>query len=391
MKVYSQQALTEEITFLLKKQHEGEYWDYKQEWHIGEKNNDLIKDIVCFANAAHDHNCFIIFGANNKGHPVDMTERRRTQAEVLDMLSKLPWAAENQPDISVESIEINGHHLDILIIFNSTKTPFYFSKDIKPKTSAGIPTHVIARGIIYSRIGDKNTAWGENATPQQVEQLWRKRFYLTQPILRQFDQLLRQPDDWLQGDDMTIYHQYRSEFTLVHDEYDHGRSFHEFYTDLYADRQAYSHKYFCKYFGSTIKEFNTVSVDGGRLVIPYPKINSQSNPIQDRYYYFLQDSAEWYLLQLLYEKDNEMGDTQLEILYANIPVFKSTTEKALFTKWHALNEAFALEIKTLVAEKPCFLSGQFAQDYRNSRTIIALLGPFRNSIARDKRDYPNMG
>lgn len=33
------------IEILINKGHEGEYWDYKQEWHINME--DLLKDIIC--------------------------------------------------------------------------------------------------------------------------------------------------------------------------------------------------------------------------------------------------------------------------------------------------------------------------------------------------------
>ena len=36
------------IDFFIRKGKEGEYWDFKQEWH--ERIEDLIKDIICFSN-----------------------------------------------------------------------------------------------------------------------------------------------------------------------------------------------------------------------------------------------------------------------------------------------------------------------------------------------------
>ena len=42
------------VRFFLSQGKEGEFWDFKLEWH--EKIEDLIKDIICFANTVHDEN-----------------------------------------------------------------------------------------------------------------------------------------------------------------------------------------------------------------------------------------------------------------------------------------------------------------------------------------------
>ena len=51
--------LQELVLSLLEQGKEGEYWDFKQEWH--EKIEDLLKDIICFANTVHSKDCYIIF------------------------------------------------------------------------------------------------------------------------------------------------------------------------------------------------------------------------------------------------------------------------------------------------------------------------------------------
>lgn len=46
------------IEILINKGHEGEYWDYKQEWHINME--DLLKDIICFANTPRYRVFFVV-------------------------------------------------------------------------------------------------------------------------------------------------------------------------------------------------------------------------------------------------------------------------------------------------------------------------------------------
>lgn len=119
---YSRLPLTELVPFFLSQGKEGEFWDFKQEWH---KNiEDLIKDIICFANTVHDENCYLIFGIADDLSVTGMNEMRRKQADILDAISSLVFAGDNLPTISVETVDCEGSELDVLIIYNTTKLRF---------------------------------------------------------------------------------------------------------------------------------------------------------------------------------------------------------------------------------------------------------------------------
>ena len=75
------------VEILAAKGREGEYWDYKQEWH--ENMADLLKDIICFANTPHDANCYLLFGIDDDGHIVGMKKNRRKQADILEAMDNL--------------------------------------------------------------------------------------------------------------------------------------------------------------------------------------------------------------------------------------------------------------------------------------------------------------
>ncbi len=47
--------IEEKIYKLISKKTEGDYWDFKQEWH--KDNERLLHDILCFANTVHDRDC----------------------------------------------------------------------------------------------------------------------------------------------------------------------------------------------------------------------------------------------------------------------------------------------------------------------------------------------
>ena len=115
------------VQHCLKQGKEGDYWDFKQEWH--EKIEDLLKDIICFANTVHDKKCYIIFGVSDDLKIVGMTQHRKKQADIIDALSKLSFAGDISPKISVETVMVSGVILDVLIIDDVERTPIYLKAD----------------------------------------------------------------------------------------------------------------------------------------------------------------------------------------------------------------------------------------------------------------------
>ena len=159
------------IEFLLAQSKEGEFWDFKREWH--DNIEDLIKDIICFANTAHDESCYIVFGVDDCCNIVGMEKPRRKQADIIDALSNLVFAGDISPKISVDSIEIEGKDVDILIVSDMDNTPVYLKRNYGKMKA----------GCIYLRTGDKNTPDGGNADIADIEMLWKKRLGLTKPPL----------------------------------------------------------------------------------------------------------------------------------------------------------------------------------------------------------------
>lgn len=120
---YSNLPLDSLIPFFLSKGKEGEFWDFKREWH--DKIEDLLKDIICFSNTAIDEDCFLIFGVADDLSVVGVSEPRRRQADIIDAISNLVFAGDNLPRITVETIKYHSEDLDILIIHDTDKTPIY--------------------------------------------------------------------------------------------------------------------------------------------------------------------------------------------------------------------------------------------------------------------------
>lgn len=81
-------SLESKIKNLIDKKSEGEYWDFKQEWH--KYNDRLLHDILCFANTVHDKECYLIISVSGKGEIIGVNkENRRRQVDILDVLSNI--------------------------------------------------------------------------------------------------------------------------------------------------------------------------------------------------------------------------------------------------------------------------------------------------------------
>lgn len=167
------------IKSLIDKKSEGSYWDFKQKWH--ENDADLLKDIICMANntTVDMQNGYIIFGIEDSTfNIIGVLEdnKRKKQADIVDFLSSKSWSGEEIPNVDVKSIEIDGKEVDILIIYNSDSAPYYLLKDYSKNDMQEKNKITLRAGVVYSRVGDRNTSSSECATKQAAEFLWKKRF-----------------------------------------------------------------------------------------------------------------------------------------------------------------------------------------------------------------------
>lgn len=196
------------IERFIKKGSEGSNWDFKQKWHSN--NADLLKDIICMANNTTDdmQDGYIIFGVEDKTFEVTGISddvNRKNQENIVGFLSSQTWSGEEIPHIELKTIEINNKEIDILIIYNEEMTPYYLLKEYS-KSKSGKNKIVIQPGVIYSRVGDRNTSSAECATKQATEFLWKKRFGLIGNDEYKLAKRLKNIDDWYSTDEYeTIY------------------------------------------------------------------------------------------------------------------------------------------------------------------------------------------
>lgn len=184
MAMFQYYSTAQTVDFFREQGKEGECWDFKQEWH--ENIEDLIKDIICLTNTVHDEKCYIIFGVADDLSIIGMKKQRRKQADIIDAISKLYFAGDNYPRISVESIVYHDTVVDVLIIENNENTPIYIKK----------PYGKMLPYAIYMRIEDRNTPDKGCADSSDIELLWKKRLGLTKPPLQFIYDRMRNRMEW---------------------------------------------------------------------------------------------------------------------------------------------------------------------------------------------------
>lgn len=318
------------ICKLIDKKSEGDYWDYKQEWHSD--NGKLLHDILCFANTVHNEDCYIIIGVADNGEIIGLSEdspNRKNQENMLTLLHSTVFAGDLTPSISLETIKIRDKEVDILTIHNSFNVPYYL-KFVSKKSNG------LQFGYIYSRNGDRNTPISENSSMSQIELLWKKRLGLLNPPLQQIVSRLKNKIEWEQVED-TYYNIYNPDFKLVKesDMEDRRHDNRPFYAyNQYNESTSFSTlKILCK--ETVLKQFEIVVLDSGRYSTPAPEWGFIHDPIHRTqslfsYRYMLKDSIDFAIQQFLYDEENHEQEAAKGRLDEVVLYFDTKEEQELF-------------------------------------------------------------
>ncbi|EMJ6201902.1 helix-turn-helix domain-containing protein [Clostridioides difficile] len=159
-----------EISRYLELKQEGAFWDFKRNWYTESKIADLLHDIICMANNLENRDAYIIIGVDEENYElVDVTNdsNRKNTQNIVDFLKDKKFAGEIRPTVLVNQVIIQDVTLDVIVIKNSNKTPFYLKekyRDVNPNN-------------IYTRIQDTNTPKYMGADIDKVEYLWKKKIW----------------------------------------------------------------------------------------------------------------------------------------------------------------------------------------------------------------------
>ena len=203
-------TLAQIVRDLIGRRSEGVYWDFKLKHHANK--GDLVHDVLCLANAEHDGPRFLVFGVEDGGasvQTIEDDEGRLTQAEIAGLFrdNADKFFQSRFPTFHLRTIEIDAKQVDVLIIEDEPKKPYYLVKRIQK----------VCAHHIYTRVCDTNTPVNRAAQPHEIEGMWRQRFGLDAPALEKAKRLLAEPAAWTLREEagfVCCHHDVFPEFTL---------------------------------------------------------------------------------------------------------------------------------------------------------------------------------
>ncbi|MCM1543134.1 MAG: ATP-binding protein [Blautia sp.] len=342
--------LQREIQELIERHAEGEYWDFKQQWHSC--NADLLHDIICMANSPANRDCYIIIGVEDGSYNVlgVSDENRKNQQNVIDLLQQKPsWAGGYIPEVYVKTIFIADKEIDVVVIKQNDNTPFYLLEDYRKE---GQP---IFKGAIYTRKGDTNTPKTGTADLHDTELLWKRRFGLLYNPSQRAKFYLKDLDNWesVEGEadksgregsfffyrpdpDYTVY--------FIHeDEADNGLTYAKDVNDSAVGTQSYYLFAFCNVSYHTgyssrgkvvlyykeVPLFSSVveSVDEGRTSVVPP----ECSPIEP---YYIEDGFRYLMFEFVFRYWSFNYSSEARKMFLRvIPVYKNDAEHEEFSKY----------------------------------------------------------
>ena len=202
--------LSQTIKDLIARNGEGDYWDFKRKHHA--TKGDLVHDILCLANAERRGPRFLVFGVDATDfslHDIKRSDGRRTQADIAGLFrdNAAKFFQSRFPTFHLREIAIDGITVDVLVIEDESKKPYYLVERIEKVR----PHHV------YTRVCDTNTPIDAVAQPHEIERMWRERFGLDAPALERARRCLEEPSAWTLREENGFicgHHNVFPEFTL---------------------------------------------------------------------------------------------------------------------------------------------------------------------------------
>lgn len=325
--------LTEEILNLIASKREDDWWDFKREHH--HDKGELVHDILCMANNRPRKDSYIIFGIDNETFSVVGVEsdiKRRNQQGITDILRNITFAGSVRPRIEIQTINIENHEVDVLIIKDSFEVPYYLEKDYQDKelkNSEGIKYGKIVRAYhIYTRVVDNNTAIDKQADINDIEFLWRKRFGIDLPIMERLHILLSEIDKWIfdWGNKKYCYHTDYPEFQIIQIE-DFNKTRHPA-AAFYRNPLMFSARLNISYHNTVIYESELWAFDEMRIILPKGENCTVGKGANFWYTYYTLDSIEGKMLKIFTHGTNDISSREQN--YNQLLIFQNDEDKQNF-------------------------------------------------------------
>lgn len=135
MKVGDFLYLMDKIESLIAMHQEGPYWDFKREWYGDNKDGDMLIDIICMANNLVDKDAYIVIGVDEENdysiQDITQNTNRRNTQMLTDFIRSKKFAGDFRPVVTVEQLQLNEGMVDVIVVHNSTNTPYFLKEKYK--------------------------------------------------------------------------------------------------------------------------------------------------------------------------------------------------------------------------------------------------------------------
>lgn len=316
---------------------EDDHHDFKEKWYTAGTDNseksEMLKDIFSFTNTVHNEDCFLIFGIEDKTHKVVGVENdlnRYNTQQITDWLRKLPIEP-NIPNVKIQTIKLEEHQIDVMIIKNTDNVPVFLSNICKGK---GYGKHPIFPGQIFTRIEDTNTAIDSTANYNQVKELFKKNLGWNQTTKKRFKKALTKFKYWEYYEhieEIGIQNSIDPDYKIVFVERDDTNQKVDSFSLSQFDFHISWDLAELKYKNNTIEEINVVNLDGSRFTAVVPEVGSLGGSFGENLYYnyYLLDSFKFLLENLINNIHGLISPDkgQLEMFARSIVVYSNSKQK----------------------------------------------------------------
>lgn len=318
-------SLRTEILNLISSKREDDWWDFKLEHHNNKAR--LVHDILCMANNRPRKDSYIIFGIDDKTFSVvgvENDKNRRNQQCITNILRNITFAGGVRPRIEIQTVSIENHEVDVLIIKDSFKVPYYLEKDY-PDNKSG---DTVRAYHIYTRVADNNTAIDKQADINDIEFLWCKRFGIECSIIERLHILLSETDKWVfdWGNKKYCYHTDHPEFQIIRiNDMQQGW---EPAAAFYTHPVMHLAELHITYHNTVIYETELWAFDELRKYLPKAENSSVDRQADFWYTYYTLDSIEGKMLKIFTHGSCDISSREPN--YNQILVFENDEDKQCF-------------------------------------------------------------
>ena len=332
--------LKKRINILLSMKQEGEYWDFKRQWYEEGKDGDLLHDIICMANNLSDNDGLIILGIDESMDfeivGIQNDSNRKTTQNIVDFLKNKNFIGGIRPVVVVETVKFDQGDVDVIVVKNTTKTPYYLQKQYKG----------VFANQIYTRIQDTNTPKNSSADIDKVEYLWKKRFGLNLTPLGRLEKFIEDYQGWVNSSrgEQYKYYSLQPEYIIRYDDEDDftAPDGYEYYLFSQSDYRPRFKNIRIYYHQTLLREMAGVSLDGGRYFSPCPEIgyfNIDNDDYDTIFYrYYIRNSFTYRLNDFFYKQEfTHDAKIAREKFLECILIFDEPFEKNLFEDFAKTN------------------------------------------------------